>query len=87
MTENTATANTTAAKRAATVEKNRATRIAERGYALPLILTCKVTGKTVKYTSPSYISKVLAKHGDSLEALQANYVSREGKRLQAEKKS
>jgi hypothetical protein len=82
MTEN--TANTTAAKRAATVEKNRATRIAERGYALPLVLTCKVTGKSVKYTSPSYIDKVIAKYG-SLEALQANYTSRDGRRQSAEK--
>ena len=75
MTDNTATA----AKRAATVEKNRAARIADRGYALPLVLTCKVTGKSVKYTSPAYIEKVIAKYG-SLELLQANYTSREGKR-------
>lgn len=73
------TDNATAAKRAATVEKNRTARIAERGYALPLVLTCKVTGKSVKYTSPAYIEKVIAKYG-SLEALQANYTSREGKR-------
>jgi hypothetical protein len=77
MTEN--TNDTSAAKRAATVEKNRASRIAERGYALPLVLTCKVTGKAVKYTSPSYIDKVVAKYG-TLEELQKNYVSREGKR-------
>ena len=90
MTENTATANTTnstAAKRAVTIEKNRAARIAERGYPLPLVLTCKVTGKSVKYTSPSYISKVIAKYGDSLDRLKTEYVSREGKRLQAEKKA
>jgi hypothetical protein len=77
MTEN--TNDTSAAKRAATVEKNRASRIAERGYALPLVLTCNVTGKAVKYTSPSYIDKVVAKYG-TLEELQKNYVSREGKR-------
>lgn len=77
--------NATAAKRAATVEKNRAARIAERGYALPLVLTCKVTGKSVKYTSPAYIAKCLAKYGDSIERLQAEYVSREGRRIQAEK--
>ena len=71
----------TAAKKAATVAKNRATRIAERGYSLPLVLTCKVTGQQVKYTSPSYIDKVIAKYG-SLENLQANYVSRAGKRKQ-----
>lgn len=78
--------NATAAKRAATVEKNRAARIADRGYALPLVLTCKVTGAQVKYTSPSYIDKVVAKYG-SLEALQANYVSRAGRRQQAEKQA
>ena len=57
----------------------RADKIADRGYALPLVLTCKVTGQQVKYTSPSYIDKVIAKHG-SLEALQANFVSRAGRR-------
>jgi hypothetical protein len=69
-------------KRQATVTKNRANRIAERGYALPLVLTCTVTGKSVKYTSPAYIEKVIAKYG-SLEKLQAGYVSREGRRQQA----
>lgn len=84
MTEN--TANTTAAKRAATVASNRAKRIAERGYALPLCLQCVVTGKTIKLTSPTYIDKVIQKYG-SLEKLQTTYLSREGKRLQAEKKA
>ena len=77
-TDNATATNATAAKRAATVEKNRAARIAERGYALPLVLTCKVTGKSVKYTSPSYIDKVIAKYG-SLDELKANYTSREGR--------
>lgn len=67
------------AKRAATVATKRAAKAEERGYTLPLVLTCKVTGKSVKYTSASYIDKCVAKAG-SLEALQANYVSREGKR-------
>lgn len=80
---NTDTELTTEQKRAATVASNRAQRIAERGYALPLILTCKVTGKSVKYTSPAYIDKVVAKYG-SLELLQANYTSREGKRQAAQ---
>lgn len=84
MTTDNAT-NATAAKRAATVEKNRAARIAERGYALPLVLTCKVTGKSVKYTSPSYISKCLAKYGDSIERLKAEYVSRAGRAIQSGK--
>lgn len=79
---NTNTAATTAEKRSATIEKNRAVRITERGYTLPLVLTCKVTGKQVKYTSPSYIDKVIAKHG-SLEALQKNFTSREGRRTPA----
>jgi hypothetical protein len=79
------TDNATNVKRAATIEKNRATRISERGYALPLVLTCKVTGKSVKYTSPSYIEKVISKFG-SLQALQTGYVSREGRRQQATSK-
>jgi hypothetical protein len=73
------TENTTAEKRSATIEKNRSARISERGYALPLVLTCKVTGKQVKYTSPSYIDKTIARAG-SLELLQKNFVSREGRR-------
>lgn len=60
----------------------RAQKIADRGYTLPLVLTCKVTGQQVKYTSPSYIDKVIAKYG-SLEELQANFVSRAGKRQSA----
>ena len=69
------------AKRAATVATKREDKAAERGYTLPLVLTCKVTGKSVKYTSAAYIDKCIAKAG-SLEALQSNYVSREGKRSQ-----
>jgi len=79
---NTNTNTETAAKRSATIEKNRASRIAERGYALPLVLTCKVTGKQVKYTSPSYIDKVIARAG-SLEALQKSFTCREGRRTPA----
>jgi len=67
------------AKRAQTIATKRDEKTTERGYTLPLVLTCKVTGKSVKYTSASYIDKVIAKHG-SLEALQKNYVSREGRR-------
>lgn len=76
------TNTTTAEKRSATIEKNRSARIADRGYALPLVLTCKVTGKQVKYTSPSYIDKVIAKAG-SLEALQSTFTCREGRRAPA----
>ena len=67
-----------AEKRAATVASNRSARIAERGYSLPLVLTCKVTGKEVKYTSPTYIDKVIAKFG-SLEKFQKEFVSRDGR--------
>jgi hypothetical protein len=81
-TENTENTTTTAEKRSATIEKNRTARITERGYALPLVLTCQVTGKQVKYTSPSYIDKVIARAG-SLEKLQATFTSREGRRAPA----
>lgn len=77
-------AETAAQKRAATVAQKRADRIAKRGYALPLVLTCHVTKKTVKYTSPAYIDKVIAKAG-SLKKLQETYVSREGRRIEAAK--
>jgi hypothetical protein len=69
------------AKRAATVATKREAKAAERGYTLPLVLTCSVTGKAVKYTSAAYIDKCIAKAG-SLEALQKSYVSRDGKRSQ-----
>ena len=69
------------AKRAATVATKREAKANERGYTLPLVLTCSVTGKSVKYTSAAYIDKCIAKAG-SLEALQKTYVSREGKRTQ-----
>lgn len=55
------------------------TTSSKRGYTLPLKLTCKVTGKEVAYTDPEYIDKRIAEFG-SLEALQKNFVSREGKR-------
>jgi len=61
-----------------TKTSKRAQKIADRGYSLPLVLTCKVTGKQVKYTSPSYIDKVIAKYG-TIEDLQKNFVSRAGK--------
>lgn len=41
-------------------------------------LTCKVTGKQVTWLNRYLIQKAIDKHG-SLEALQANFVSREGK--------
>lgn len=73
------------AKRAATIANKRDAKSAARGYTLPLVLTCKVTGKSVKYTSAAYIDKCIAKYG-SLELLQKNYVSRDGKRQVTEAK-
>jgi hypothetical protein len=65
------------AKRAATkVQKEQ-----DRGFPLPLTLTCTVTGRSNKYTSLPYIRKLIAKHGD-LETLKKNYVSNEGKKTQ-----
>ena len=70
------------AKRAQTIATKRDEKTAERGYTLPLVLTCKVTGKSVKYTSAAYIDKCIAKAG-SLEKLLTTYVSREGRRNRA----
>ena len=67
------------AKRAATLSTKREEKQEARGYSLPLVLTCKVTGKHVKYTSAAYIEKCIAKAG-GLENLLTNYVSREGRR-------
>lgn len=62
-----------------TPKLSRAERIAARGYTMPLVLTCTVTGKTVKYTAKAYIEKCIAKAG-SLDNLRATYVCREGRR-------
>jgi len=70
------------AKRAQTIATKRDEKAADRGYTLPLVLTCKVTGKSVKYTSAAYIDKCIAKAG-SLEKLLTTYVSREGRRNRA----
>lgn len=62
-------------KRAQTrLEKEKA-----RGFPLPLLLTCTVTGKVVKYTSIPYIKKLIEKYG-SIEAAQKSYVSLEGRK-------
>ena len=63
------------AKRAAT----RAQKEQNRGFPLPLTLTCTVTGKVNKYTSLPYIRKLIAKYG-TVEEIRKNYVSAEGKR-------
>ena len=72
------------AKRSATITTKRDEKATERGFSLPLVLCCSITNKQVKYTSDSYIQKVIAKHG-SLENLRKNYVSREGRRIQSNK--
>ena len=63
------------AKRAET----KARKESERGFPLPLTLTCTVTGKSVKYTSLSYIRKLIAKYG-TVEELRTKYVSVEGRK-------
>ena len=63
------------AKRAAT----RAQKEQNRGFPLPLVLTCPVTGKTNKYTSLPYIRKLIAKYG-TIEDVRKNYISAEGKK-------
>jgi hypothetical protein len=67
-------------KRAATKTQKESTR----GFPLPLLLTCPITGKNNKYTSLTYIRKLLAKHG-TVEDLRKNYISVEGRKLQANK--
>lgn len=76
------TSKEAAAKRSATIAASRKERIEKRGYPLPMELTCSETGETVKYTSPAYIDKVIAKYG-SLDKLKKNYISRKGKRIVA----
>lgn len=63
------------AKRAETKAKKEA----DRGFPLPLLLTCPVTGKVNKYTSLSYIRKLVAKYG-TVEEIRKNYVSAEGRK-------
>lgn len=53
---------------------------AERGYHLPLVLTCSVTGKKVSYSNPTYVEKVIARFG-SLNRLVNNFVSRAGRKV------
>lgn len=51
----------------------------DRGFPLPLLLTCPITGKVNKYTSLSYIRKLVAKYG-TVEEIRKNYVSAEGRK-------
>ncbi len=50
----------------------------DRGFPLPLILVCPVTGKTNKYTSLPYIRKLISKYGN-IEEVRKNYISAEGR--------
>ena len=68
------------AKRKATMLERRLAKQARRGYPMPLILKCVVTGKEVRYTVPKYIEKVIAKAG-SLDNLYKTFTSREGRRI------
>ena len=63
------------AKRAETKAKKES----DRGFPLPLLLTCPVTGKVNKYTSLTYIRKLVAKYG-TVEEIRKNYVSAEGRK-------
>ncbi len=66
------------AKRKATCAAKRAAKEQERGYPMPLVMTCNATGKVVRYTVPKYIEKKIAQFG-SLEAWRKAYVCREAK--------
>lgn len=59
---------------------SKAQKEISRGFPLPLYLTCPVTNKTNKYTSLTYIRKLITKHG-TIEAVKANYISAEGRKL------
>lgn len=82
-TENTQVTTEAPAKRrrAPSIKRaqTRAQKEQNRGFPLPLVLTCPVTGKVSKYTSLPYIRKLIAKHG-SIEAVKASYVSVEGRK-------
>lgn len=59
--------------------QTKAQKETNRGFPLPLSLTCPVTGKTNKYTSLTYIRKLIEKYG-TVEELRKNYVSVEGRK-------
>lgn len=51
----------------------------ENNYPVPLILTCKISGKVVKYYSKPYIENRIAKAG-SLENLVNNFMAKGSKK-------
>lgn len=77
----TAAAQVIKRRRAPSVKRaeTKAKKEIDRGFPLPLYLTCTLTGKTNKYTSLTYIRKLIAKHG-SIEEVRKNYVSLEGRK-------
>jgi len=78
---NTPIADPVKRKRAPSVKRaeTKAQKESTRGFPLPLVLTCPITNKTVKYTSLTYIRKLIAKYG-TVENLRKNYVSVEGRK-------
>ena len=59
--------------------ETKAKKEQDRGFPLPLLLTCPITGKVNKYTSLAYIRKLIAKYG-SIDEVRKNYVSAEGRK-------
>jgi len=94
MNETTEITNTTSVNPASLEKRRRAPSIKRattkaqkeqtRGFPLPLYLTCPVTNKTNKYTSLSYIRKLIAKYG-SIDELRVKYISIEGRKQQVNK--
>jgi hypothetical protein len=81
-TETTHTSEVSNKRRRAPSVKRAQTRVQKeqsRGFPLPLVLTCPVTGKAAKYTSLPYIRKLVEKYG-SVEGIKKNYVSAEGRK-------
>jgi len=81
-TENTQTLEAPVKRRRAPSAKRALTRAEKeknRGFPLPLVLTCPVTGKVAKYTSLPYIRKLVEKYG-GVEEIKKNYVSAEGRK-------
>jgi hypothetical protein len=81
-TETTQIAEAPAKRRRAPSAKRAQTRVQKeqsRGFPLPLVLTCPVTGKVAKYTSLPYIRKLVEKYG-GVEEIKKNYVSAEGRK-------
>jgi len=55
-----------------------------RKYPYPATLTCTVTGKVVK-TNPTQFESLMKRTGKTMEEVIATYVSREGRRQEADR--